>query len=1318
MAPPKDAGGGAEQVQELEDLQEPKPDDVAVEVPGEDGGHENDSPTAGGGGEGTTDDPGGTNPNNKKKGSSKLGKLVPKLPRPRIPRPPGLAIMRRTIGGGSGDASVYIPPDERSRTWEMNFQIRDFENVTNKAMMFFFAISVRSTTAKRLPRVSLRPVFTAMFSLDKGQAADLEEPLIVIENKRFKLAYAELHKHQLQIDLWKVNNWQFNEYFGTISRTLYECATRSMNQDFMLKKKMSKQEILEKKKPYDVARFSCSINIEEVFDFQMSFDNWTFKCDETLPEYKKYSEESRNKLTFAVPKSRHGQAERQKICTIKTTMWNEEKGKFFWAKPGVFTFTGTRTHLQNQYFVVSSSTGNPPEWIDSGSFPGTVVGRALFGLTSVLEISVFKARVKALTTDRTRFRVGELVGNIKVQELSQGMKQPETDVKERPEQPKGSGMVSHLSSKEQYLVVRISKCENLPVADFDAGTSDPYLRVAWDGMVQFSPILKRTCRPVFNFTLFFPVRLVFPAMRAVKKYKQTALKLELESKGPVNIQVWDDDETSSDYLGGYSLDIADILLTKNRQLRALTGPVKPVEVDPDDDFAKPKSYQWFEKEETVRTFDGAKTELKGSSLPNAGGGPPLVHFEAYFWPDWEHDVKIDEIMDSDLNDEVWKQLQREWDDKNEFFRQTYAGPFADSLGARPGKYNPHNPEGGCRRFPCTAIHPQTRGTIPIPAFLCPIIIPQELCRPATLLHWINCLPYYYASKQERTGLMPDDSMKNASFILAQRKGPAQDHAVLLCCILLGCKKNAWVCKGQLMTEEGKIVEHSWVATLEKDKSVIFWEPSQARRYAMPRRWDGGKGKRLGLGKMIFEEMEDSDWLNQHSKLVQKRLAYIKKNKKERRRACDSLLEKIERARGSPTVFIELVVQWLELPLELFPKNAQPDLIQEIMTDVGIVKEIVPGSPEGTLPVWIFASRLNMDLELIDAEEDEDDKERKNFNPMWDSEVDDMRLTAETLEIQTVGRAPRAKMKAKAEGGAGGGKQKGLGRDELKKIMMAKASSMVFFPDLELLVENETLVTELPYVTLEVMFNTTNVYANRQNQHPACISYNMDEPLQWEPFLTPGLFSTAKNVEKYAIPFVDIDVVVPPPIKMPIADSMTVDILSEMKENMRLFRAKKGLDCYFDDRPQVLDALSFFADLLEERMTLDVFFCPEKLREQCQIRYDWTFTPLEDPSCDKKKEVKDWEDWYNRYSNFLQSMEDFPVKKGKKFRAYSIHFSTADIEQIRNYLSDSAEYRAMVDWPDDQIYYTVQCRVVPLLGGILSVWFVLGTQTPHDRPFFD
>lgn len=112
----------------------------------------------------------------------------------------------------------------------------------------------------------------------------------------------------------------------------------------------------------------------------------------------------------------------------------------------------------------------------------------------------------------------------------------------------------------------------------------------------------------------------------------------------------------------------------------------------------------------------------------------MMHFEAYFWPDWEHDVKIEEIAEGETSDSVWKEYEQTWDRRNELFRAQYAGPFSDSIGAKPVKLDHNRPDRGCRRFLCTGVHPQTRALLPLCAFLCPIIIPQELCRPAELMH--------------------------------------------------------------------------------------------------------------------------------------------------------------------------------------------------------------------------------------------------------------------------------------------------------------------------------------------------------------------------------------------------------------------------------------------------------------------------------------------------------------------------------------------------------------------------------------------------------
>ena len=281
----------------------------------------------------------------------------------------------------------------------------------------------------------------------------------------------------------QVSSWTLNEYFGTKQMSLWDCAMRASNQDWMIKKKLSKADIADKKKAYDVARFACSIQIEEVFDFKLQFDNWTFKMNESHPLAKKWAAQ-RAKIVFVVPKSRLGVAASDRHCRKVRSVWCEDAGRFFWAKPGQATFQGTRSDLQNQYLLAIAQVGDCPDRIDTARYPGVTIGRALIMLTSVLDISMFKARVKALTTNKERFQVGDLVGNIKCQELSRGMKHPEDDVRERPEQPKGSGSVANLSPNEQYLVVRVSKCENLPAAD-EGGTSDPYLRIGFDGMVQF-----------------------------------------------------------------------------------------------------------------------------------------------------------------------------------------------------------------------------------------------------------------------------------------------------------------------------------------------------------------------------------------------------------------------------------------------------------------------------------------------------------------------------------------------------------------------------------------------------------------------------------------------------------------------------------------------------------------------------------------------------------------------------------------------------------------------------------------------------------------
>lgn len=99
------------------------------------------------------------------------------------------------------------------------------------------------------------------------------------------------------------------------------------------------------------------------------------------------------------------------------------------------------------------------------------------------------------------------------------------------------------------------------------------------------------------------------------------------------------------------------------------------------------------------------------------------------------------------------------------------------------------------RFYCTAEHPQTRHLHPLPAFVTPVAVPEQIQEEGELLHWICNMTFLYSSKQMRTGELP--RWLSPNYFLITRKGGINDHAVLLCSCLLGLDYDAYVCKGKI-----------------------------------------------------------------------------------------------------------------------------------------------------------------------------------------------------------------------------------------------------------------------------------------------------------------------------------------------------------------------------------------------------------------------------------------------------------------------------------------------------------------------------------------
>merc|ERR1712226_1801630 len=100
--------------------------------------------------------------------------------------------------------------------------------------------------------------------------------------------------------------------------------------------------------------------------------------------------------------------------------------------------------------------------------------------------------------------------------------------------------------------------------------------------------------------------------------------------------------------------------------------------------------------------------------------------------------------------------------------------------------------------------------------------------------------------------------------------------------------------------------------------------------------------------------------------------------------------------------------------------------------------------------------------------------------------------------------------------------------------------------------------------------------------------------------------------------------------------------------------------------------------------------------------------------------KEWEKLTDSIKKFLDAKKKFPVQRGKVFKGFPVHFSTPEHESIRTYLMNDGptpsglDYRSFIERPEEDIVYTIECKIFPLLGGVLSVWLYIGIQENQRR----
>lgn len=169
--------------------------------------------------------------------------------------------------------------------------------------------------------------------------------------------------------------------------------------------------------------------------------------------------------------------------------------------------------------------------------------------------------------------------------------------------------------------------------------------------------------------------------------------------------------------------------------------------------------------------------------------------------------------------ELMLMLKAQRDAQVEAERKFFA--YARSWWAEYTALNPAHASRAVKLFAMSELGTQR----PVAAYLRPLRAERLLQTPRHAAHFVSLIRH---EREPTAGASTVDVWRTVHATLALRGGEAEEHALLLCSLLLGFGLDAYVCLG---TDGGGT--HAWVLTRSVDGALTFWESLTGQQYPMP-----------------------------------------------------------------------------------------------------------------------------------------------------------------------------------------------------------------------------------------------------------------------------------------------------------------------------------------------------------------------------------------------------------------------------------------------------------------------------------------------------
>lgn len=790
-----------------------------------------------------------------------------------------------------------------------------------------------------------------------------------------------------------------------------------------------------------------------------------------------------------------------------------------------------------------------------------------------------------------------------------------------PEYNQLGGGIIERKPNVTYLAVRLNSASKLTAADPN-GSSDPFVTVDWDGAQQTSKVLTRTLEPVWKQTLYFPLKLV------------TINKDALALKPPVSIRVFDMDEAGHDLLGSCEIPLHKITAAEHAKMDD--------EVGADGRIHKGR----------VLNLPSQPLLLPGHKIQST------INLQLYFAPDLPLDILLDEEAErraQSLSDEYMARLKAFWPSLPGRIRKR----LEDELRAELGRGSDYDL--GFEHFKrVVSAEDQDATEHFLCEYLCPQQPPKEMETPMQIARMVRCITWaqdteIFKKDQRR------DVWQSPTFFLEMRKGDCEDHALLMCNLLLGQGRDAYVCVGRLHDASEGDKRHVWVMTREEDGSVLMWETSQGSFVELPARWPGIQ---------ISEEEKAENRLATAAATKSKATgsdaddAAAAASRKSKGRLVGGLARRLSRGKGNDKA-IE-AVDALVLGAADAVQKATDGAVQKATDAAGVVAlkgasmiAAIGVDTEADGPSESTKLLVNRDADLLDVahgliqDEGEElltraDIEESLTEIMWEGVVGAGSGSGDALG------AVGARMEKKEE-------------DSMLLELRRGADAELEFTDEQL----ASAVGPLPpcppllYSAVEVVFNHKNLFVSNTVLDPSRIRYDLDDKSLWTCFLEPRQIASGMPKPFYS----------PKRLGAKVAAerlrSMEAQIEGELKQQIKLARSS-GLTTTINKSPELVETLKRGLEMHERSAAGDV---------------------------EARNELQTWEKRDVRTR----------LPAGATFRARPFHFAYTDAKKIRKTLLSAVPY---TDETGDGTEFAVAVKVFAFHGGICSVWVFFGMIKPN------